>query len=189
MGRIGEVLAFARIVSGDVRIDEVQVDPGGGANVTAQHVADAGDDSQPLPGDFAALAESNGTGREYVAGYHDPKTPRKAGPGAKRIFSRSAPGVVAAEVWLKEDGTVSIQVFNGAPISIKSDGPITVDSTDVRLGRGAGRKVACVGDIVLGSVSGICAAPGSPLAPDPLGAVPVPFAAQIVGSGSNNVKA
>jgi hypothetical protein len=190
MGRIAEVLSIERTSDGTA----IKVDPGGGANVTAQHFADAGDDSQPLPGDFTALEDSSGAGAEQVSGYHDPKNAGQAGPGEKRIYSRNADGAPVAEVWLKANGEVVIKVLaSSAPITIESTGPIVVKSPDVRLGDAPGRPVARVGDLVAVTVPQLLsAAPGSPCVPVPPTAVTPTggyvAAGQII-SGRNSVKA
>jgi hypothetical protein len=87
---------------------EAKVDRGGGDSITAYHFSAPGDDSQPLPGDVAFVAEDEGAGNGQIVGYQDPKTSPAAGVGEKRIYSRSGPGVVAAEVWLKADGSIDL---------------------------------------------------------------------------------
>lgn len=173
MGTIAAVQTAEDVTDEDGSIGvDVQVDPGGGALVTAEHYADSGDDSKPLPDDFAALTDAPGCGAQKVSGYSDPKTAKKAKPGGKRIYSRSAPGQVSAEVWLQPDGTVRIEIFSAKSLTIKSDGPVIVDSPDVRVGSGAGQAIARVGDLVAVRVPLlVCAAPGSPAVPIPPTAV------------------
>ena len=109
MSRAAEVIEFTRSVEDGALVADVKVDAGGGDGATAPHYADADDDSQPLPGDTVALAESSGTGAEHVTGYSDPLNQGQAGPGEKRIYSRDPiTGLVVAEVWLKGDGTVHV---------------------------------------------------------------------------------
>ena len=102
MPRLGKVLQHQRNGADET----VQVDTGGGAIQTAEHVAPSGDDSPPLPGDYAALSEGTGKGGLQVTGYHDPKTTREASPGEKRLYARDADGNVVGSVWLKGDGTI-----------------------------------------------------------------------------------
>jgi hypothetical protein len=159
---------------------DVTVDPGGGGLVTAQHFADAGDDSLPLPGDFVALDESAGKGAEKTSGYVDPVTPKKAAPGGKRIYSRTAPHVVAAELHLHPDGTATLEIFTGKPLTLRTSGPIIIDSPDVRLGGpDGGRRIACLGDFVAVSAPRLlCSAPGSPaVAENPLANTPNGYSA------------
>lgn len=152
-----------------------------------------GEDSLPLPGDSALLQEAPGTGSKAVVGFDDPLNPGKAEDGEKRIYSRTEAGKLAADIWLKKDGSVHIEVHDlTAPIFLKTKGPVIIDSPDVRLGNEtASRQVACVGDMVAGSIKALCTAPGSPLVPAagaPTATGGVPFVAQII-SGSPNAKA
>lgn len=191
MGKIAQLISFARrTVSGTLR-DEAKVDAGGGAIHTVQQFGDPGDDSQPLQGDQALLIESGSAGGFGAAGWHDPTTPRKAQPGEKRIYSRSAAGTCAVEIWLKAGG-LRIECFGDLPIVVKSTGPVTIDSPDIRVGdETASQPIARSGDLVVGAINAICAAPGSPLLPQPPTAPTatggVPFAGQIV-SGSARAK-
>ncbi len=105
-----------------------KVDIGGDDLLLAEHFADSGDDSAPLPDDSAALAESPETGGLQVTGYHD-ATQRKAQPGEKRIYSRNAAGVVVAEVWLHADGAVDINTLGpGTKVTINGLGAMPAQS-------------------------------------------------------------
>lgn len=89
---------------------DVKGDLGGDDSFVAEHFADSGEDSPPLPGDFMALDEGTGSGTKQVTGYHDPVDGnREAQPGEKRTYSRNTGGVKVAEVYLKGDGTVVIK--------------------------------------------------------------------------------
>jgi hypothetical protein len=171
MGRIAEVLSVERSGAGAL----VKVDPGGGANVSAEHFGDSGDDSLPLPGDFTALEESAGAGAEQVSGYHDSKNEGKAKPGEKRIYSRSTAGTPVAEIYLRDDGRIVIEVLKtgGASLLIKSAGTVVIDSPDIRIGNeSASQPIARVGDLVAVTVPQLLsAAPGSPCVPVPPTAV------------------
>lgn len=183
MGRIGEIVSTERDAAG---VLTVRVDPGGGGVVTAEHFAPAGDDSRPLPGDFAALEESAGAGAEQAVGYSD-AIPNTSEEGEVHKYSRSTDGVLVAELWLRRDGTAELLTLNGAPLRLKSTGPIIVDSPDVRLSDSAGAQVARVGDIAVGVLNATSTAPGQPIAPGVPGPVGVPIAVQII-SGSSKVK-
>lgn len=178
MGRVAEVLSTERDAAG---VLTVRVDPGGGAVVSAEHFAPAGDDSCPLPGDFAAIEDSAGKGAEQVTGYSD-ATPGVAEPGEVRKYSRNADDEVVAVLWLKRDGSLELESLTGEPLRLKTTGPIILDSPDVRIGDSAGAQLARVGDIVVGALAAIAPSGGGPIVP---GAGPgVPFAGQIVsGSG------
>jgi hypothetical protein len=96
--------------------------PGGGANIQADHMSDVGDDSVPLTTDYAALIIVPGTGRAASIGYSDPKNESKSNAGDKRIYSRDKnTGGQVAEIWLKNDGT----------IEITGDGNITVNGVTI----------------------------------------------------------
>lgn len=106
MGLIGRILSFVRAQRNGAQISDVKTDPGGGANVTAEHFAPAGDDAHPLPDDYVYAGRSPQRGRYAALGYVDTANQSKAGPGEKRIYSRDSSGIQKAETWLKDDGTV-----------------------------------------------------------------------------------
>lgn len=108
MGRIAKILNFIGATRNGAKIRDAEVNPGGGANVTAPHFAGLGDDSYPLRGDYAALVPDEGSGRENVVGYLDPKNQHKAQPGDKRIYARAGNGDQVVELWLKNDGSAII---------------------------------------------------------------------------------
>ncbi len=124
MGRIAVLLSFVRSLAGESKVSDVKVDPGGGANVTAQHFAPAGDDSHPLPDDYAATMPVPRTGSEVAIGYLDPNNEQKAQAGEKRIYARDPEdGSVVVEVWLENDGTALIANAE-ASVETKPDGSI-----------------------------------------------------------------
>lgn len=106
MGLVARVLSFIRVTRNGAKISDVKVNPSGGDNITAEHYADAGDDSHPLPTDYVHTEPQAGTGRASALGYADPINTPKAAAGEKRIYGRDASGVAVNEVWLKADGTV-----------------------------------------------------------------------------------
>lgn len=134
MGRTAVVVAVDRTDAGH----DIQVDPGGGADVSAGHFDSSGDDSPPLPGDLAAISRSSGTGREHVTGYHDPNTERVALDGEKRIYGRDANGKVVGEVHIKRDGSAVVKNAGGAVVTLNPDGSISVN----------GGKVTPTGDFI-----------------------------------------
>lgn len=125
MGRVAEVLSFERVTDeSGARVEEVKVDPGGDAITTAEHFAPSGDDSPPLPGDFAALEDTEGAGREQCIGYHDPKNEGKAATGECRRYARDANGVPVCEWWLRANGDVEIT-------SIKAGGKVVINGVEI----------------------------------------------------------
>lgn len=121
MGFIATVISFTRSVVSGAQAPEAKVDRGGGDSITAYHFSAPGDDSQPLPGDIAFVAEDEGQGNGQIVGYEDPKTSPVAAAGEKRIYARSGPGVVAAEIWLKVDGALVLK-NTSTTIELKADG-------------------------------------------------------------------
>jgi hypothetical protein len=122
----GEVLVVERTVSDEgIPVVNVQVDPTGGANSTAEQVTPAGIDSLPLRGDIAGLADGTGSGGKQAIGYVDPKNPGKALEGETRLYSRaSEDGAQSAEVWLHGNGDVEIK-------SVKSGGKIILNGVEI----------------------------------------------------------
>lgn len=146
MGRIAKLLSFARSEVNGAKVSDVKVDPGGGANVTAQHFASPGDDSHPLPGDYVALTGVTGTGRANALGYLDPTNERKALPGDKRIYARDEDGATVVEVWLQNDGTAIVVNAQGS-VTLRPDGSI-------RGSNGAGSfELESGGDFVVNGVT------------------------------------
>lgn len=122
MGRVGKLLSFVRALRGDAKVSDVKVDRGGADNRTPQHFSDAGDDSFPLPSDYAALVDQEGTGRDSAVGYIDPKNEQKATAGDKRVYARDpTTGAQVVEVWLKSDGSATTENANGSS-TLRSDG-------------------------------------------------------------------
>lgn len=186
MGETGTVTRFER---DDAKADTL-VDTGGARPRSCEHFEDCGSDGQPLPGDSAALQPGTGTGGQQALGYHDPVASNKvAEAGERRMYSRNpSTGAAVAAVYCKADGSVVIESMNGSPLMIKSTGTVTVDSPDVRLGKG-GRQLAAVGDFAMGGFQAYVIVGGapSPVLPIPAGGVSglgsltsVPVASQIV---------
>jgi len=141
MGRVAKILSFIRSLSNGAKVTDVKTDTGGGANITAQHFADAGDDAFPLETDYALTVDVNGSGNEAVVGYLDPINTPKATVGDKRIFARDAStGVVVVEVWLKSDSSAIISNENGT-ITLQADGEINAN----------GARITTDGDVITAS--------------------------------------
>lgn len=122
-GFMGIVKSFTPVTLRGVPVSDVKVDPGGGHNSTPQHFSDLGDDSHALPGDYMIALHVTLT-RSEVAGYLDPKLAKKSEPGDKRIYARDeTTGLDVNEVWLKNDGTITITNSNGI-FTVFADGSI-----------------------------------------------------------------
>jgi len=125
MGFLATVVSFTRAVVSGAQAPEAKVNRGGGDTLTAGHFASPGDDAHPLPGDVVFVADDEGAGNTQIVGYVDPKTTPTAGAGERRIYSRSGPGIVAAEVWLKADGSLLLKNTLGS-IALDPAGNVTV---------------------------------------------------------------
>lgn len=108
MARVAIVIAYAYQPNKEgFRIGSVKCDLGGGRIITASHYASPGENDHPFPGDFCAL-EPKGTGGFLAVAFWDPKLQLAALPGEKILMSRSAPGVPAAKIHMRADGSVVI---------------------------------------------------------------------------------
>ncbi len=122
-GFMGIVKSFTHVTRRELPVSDVKVDPGGGHNSTPEHFSPLGDDSHALPGDYVIALHVTPT-RSEVAGYLDPKLVKKSQPGDKRIYARDeTTGADVNEVWLKNDGTVTIVNVNGT-FTVFADGSI-----------------------------------------------------------------
>ena len=120
MGLISKILSFTRTIKNGAKVSDVKVDRGGGDNATPEHFADPGDDSFPLPGDYASVL--NVGKRSASVGYVDPVNIPKAGAGEKRIYARDPEtGLVVVEIWLKNDGT-GIMSNSAGSFTLNPDG-------------------------------------------------------------------
>ena len=187
-GKAAKVERFQR----DGADETVQIDTGGKATQEAEHFAPTGDDSPPLPGDYAATVPGSGKGGLQVTGYSDPDNTRVAAAGEKRIYSRDSDGNVIGWIWIKGDGAIEGGNDN-ATVTISPDGTVTIDAPEVRLGTAAGRQVACVGDLVAVAVPPLTTAPGGGIVfpvgiPTPPSAPTISAAGQLI-SGAATVKA
>ena len=114
MGLIGRILSFVRASRNGAQVSDLKMDPGGGPNITAEHFAPPGDDAFPLGTDYVYAGPTPQRGRLAAVGYIDPKNAPKALAGEKRIYSRDSAGAVAADHWLKADGTVATENAEGS---------------------------------------------------------------------------
>ena len=131
MGRVAKILSFLRLTRNGAKVSDVKTDTGGGVNITAEHFADAGDDSFPLTTDYALNIDVPGSGNEATVGYLDPINTPKAEAGDKRIYARDAStGAVVVEVWLKSDSSAIISNSNGA-IELQADGTVNINGLTI----------------------------------------------------------
>lgn len=114
-----------------------QIEGGESDPADADHFSSAGDDSPPLPGDWALLVdlESEPAEEQFaVAGYSD-DTEKKAAPGERRLYARNPAGEVVSEVFLTGDGTMTL-TNTAATVTVAPDGAITLSGTSVSLAQG-----------------------------------------------------
>ncbi len=125
MGRVSEVVSHK---DGSTRHDD-----GASGASTAEHFGAPGDDAPPLPGDDVLVVEGEGAGEEHAAGYADATT-KKAANGERRIYSRTPAGELAAEFWLKGDGSVVVTNLlapAGGAIELKADGSVVLNGVEI----------------------------------------------------------
>lgn len=160
MGLTGKLLSFTRAVRNGLTISDAKMDPGGGPNLTPEHLNPPGDDSHPLPGDYGYLAPLPAAGRYAVLGYVDPVNPPGTDPGEKRIYARDADtGAVVVSVWLRNDGSVALANMAGS-VTLGADGSIIGQN-------GAGSfELQAAGDFIVNGVT--IAADGSVTIPTSL---------------------
>jgi len=123
MGRIGKVLGWVTATVSGV----VKNNPGGGALVESiYYAAGTGVDSPPLPTDFVATFEAQGTGRTVAVGSVDGVNPSIAAPGERRIYARDGAGGIKVELYMKADGSAILSNAAGA-IELKADGSVDIN--------------------------------------------------------------
>lgn len=128
VGLIARVTAFyRRVTARSARISYAKAAPGNEPALQAEHYGAPGDDAHPLAGDYAYLAPGPRTGRWAALGYLDSKSTPVAGPGDRRIYSRSEPGTKAAEVWCKADGTILAR-NDAVAVELAPDGSASLDN-------------------------------------------------------------
>lgn len=124
MTDVAQVQSFERITDDDGESVEVKVDEVDGPLLTLEHFAPCGDDSPPLPTDFAAVKAATGSGTAQAVAYQDPKNKGKAAGGEKRTYARAADGTVVAEIWAKGNGDVFIT-------SLQAGGKINLNGVEI----------------------------------------------------------
>lgn len=167
MGRVNEVKT--------VKDGQIQYDDGSGDGGYAERWAPSGDDAPPLPGDDVCLQESEGTGETDAVGFSD-ATAKKAAGGEKRIYSRTPEGVLAAEFWLKGDGSIvltNLLAPAGGVIELQADGAVVLNGVAISpTGSVTVPAGAALGNALLDlltHIHAVAAAPGPTGPPTPAG--------------------
>lgn len=122
-GIIGKLLSFERVTRNDAKLSDVKVDLGGGEILTAEYTHPSGDDSFPLPGDYPSLIKIPKSGRVLVIGLVETDASQKSQSGDKRIYARNSDRLEVVELWLKSDGTATLDNANGSVV-LSPDGSI-----------------------------------------------------------------
>lgn len=97
-----------------VPVDDIEADIGGGDLVTSENFAPIGEDAVPLPGDQVFTVPRSGQGRDVAVGFIDPKAEQLAQGGERRLYSRDGAGAKVAQIWLKQDGSITLSNDNGS---------------------------------------------------------------------------
>lgn len=131
MGRIARVIEFFRTTRGESKISQVKSGSGSGWNTTNDNFQPAGDDAFPLSTDYEYIGEVDGSGRYATLNYADPINTPKAEAGDKRIYARDASsGLAKVDVWLKADGTLTIENEAGK-FELTPDGVFTINEATI----------------------------------------------------------
>ena len=132
INQIGRILSFRWLERLSAQIRGTTVDQGG-ANVEIETYQQPGDDAAPLPGDYAAMMQVNGTGRWLMVGALDPKNQGTAKPGERRVYGRNTNGSIVCEIHLTNDGSVRIS-NSGGSINMGIDGTVNINGAIIDSG-------------------------------------------------------
>lgn len=158
MGVIGRLLSFVRAERNGAKLSDAKTQTTGGYVVTAAHASSAGDDSQPLPNDYVLLIEVQQTGRTVTAGYVDTANAGKAAAGEKRLYSRTTGGAPIAELWLKNEGTVTAS-NDAVTLTLSPDGAASLSNAAGGITLGADGTVTINGVVI--TQAGVVTVPSS----------------------------
>jgi hypothetical protein len=143
MGLIAVVKSFVRTERNGAKLSDVKLDPGGGANITGEHFADPGDDSHPLPGDYAVTVGIPRNGGQVPVGHADIVNDPESQPGEAGKYGRDpSTGQRVNRIRCKSDGSVIMSNDNGS-FEVKADGSI------IGIGPGGQFELEAGGDFVV----------------------------------------
>lgn len=131
MGLVARVLSFVRetLASGD-HVTYTKFRAGAAPTLRGEHFGAPGQDAHPLPSDYCYAARQEATGRWVVLGYLDAQNEPEAEPGEHRLYSRDADGNVAAEAWLRADGSVRFSNAGGS-MELQSGGTVVINGVQI----------------------------------------------------------
>lgn len=171
MGLIGRVLSLLRETKANgARVSFAKFAANNEPTLRGQHFGAPGDDAVPLAGDYVYSGRAPRTGEWAALGYLDSVSTPTATPGERRIYSRSGPGEMAAEVWLRADGTIHVRNGSGS-IELQSGGDVVINGvtidTDGNISTGGTVEGAGVtdsnGDVTLGTHTHSSSGSGPPV--------------------------
>lgn len=113
-GMIGKLLSYVRAPRNGAQQSDIKLDAGGGDIRTATHAQGSGDDAVPLPGDYTVNIQVDRSGGVFTVGFVEPDALEIAQPGERRLYSRKPDRTEAAQIWIKNDGTVLVSNENGS---------------------------------------------------------------------------
>jgi len=120
-GVIGKLFSFVRVIRNEAKLSDVKIDVGGGDILTAEYTHPSGDDSFPLPDDYVSAVRIPRSGRILILGFVESDAQQKALKGDKRIYARNENREEMIELWLKSDGTATLNNANGS-FTLSPDG-------------------------------------------------------------------
>lgn len=123
MGLITKVISLTREIIFGAKSDTLKINTAGDVTRTADHFSSPGDDSNPLPEDYAICVDYPRTGSLASVGYIDPLNVNESLPGEKKIYSRNSTATIMAYIHLKNDGEIEIKSL-GSTTSFKPSGEI-----------------------------------------------------------------
>lgn len=126
MGRIAKFIELIRSTA----LSYSKGDIGGGDVLRAENFSSAGDDSVPLPGDYAIFVETPESGNYACVGYIDLKNTKAAAAGEKRIYARSGDGAQIVQLHLKNTGAASLLNGNGY-ITLEPGGDVMINGVRI----------------------------------------------------------
>lgn len=126
MGRIAKFIELIRSTA----LSYSKGDIGGGDVLRAENFSGAGDDSVPLPGDYAIFVETPESGSYVCVGYIDMKNTKAAAAGEKRIYARSLDGAQIVQLHLKNTGEASLLNDSGY-LTLESGGDVLINGVRI----------------------------------------------------------
>ena len=143
---MGLVASAARIIE-SLGSSIFNVDLGAGNTRKAQEFKTPGDDSAPLPEhDWPLAVPSTRSGSQVIAGYATAEEERLAQPGERRLYARDAEGVEVSSIWLKNDGSVTVENEN-TQVTVGPDGDVAMSNDN------GGIELGANGDVTINGVT------------------------------------